>query len=200
MKQALHCGLSSKPTLNHTGELNAAIWCSRMWVSSCFERARVLVGGEVAALATPVRRSFRRRGRSSPSPSARASGEPIWPRKYFWATMLVAFCDQLAGNSTSRCSKATWSPWPMRASRSSHSTVVERMHAGSGEVALDRQRLAGCCRLGDGGVGNGVHRHFLLCCDGVADACSTRSIWGGSSILSEPPDGTNASCRAPLFY
>ena len=35
MKQALHCGLSSNPTLNHTGELNAAIWCSRMWVSSC---------------------------------------------------------------------------------------------------------------------------------------------------------------------
>src|SRR6201995_2528183 len=34
MKQAEHCGLSSNPTLNHTGELNAAIWCSRMWVSS----------------------------------------------------------------------------------------------------------------------------------------------------------------------
>jgi hypothetical protein len=34
MKQALHCGDSSKPTLNQTGELNAAIWCSRMWVSS----------------------------------------------------------------------------------------------------------------------------------------------------------------------
>ena len=34
MKQAEHCGLSSKPTLNHTGELNAAIWWSRMWVSS----------------------------------------------------------------------------------------------------------------------------------------------------------------------
>ena len=34
MKQAEHCGGSSKPTLNQTGELNAAIWCSRMWVSS----------------------------------------------------------------------------------------------------------------------------------------------------------------------
>src|ERR1700678_824739 len=31
MKQALHCGDSSKPTLNQTGELNAAIWWSRMW-------------------------------------------------------------------------------------------------------------------------------------------------------------------------
>src|SRR5215203_4135229 len=30
MKQAEHCGCSSKPTLNHTGELNAASWLSRM--------------------------------------------------------------------------------------------------------------------------------------------------------------------------
>src|SRR5215218_9480684 len=34
MKQAEHCGFSSKPTLNQTGELNAASWCSRMYVSS----------------------------------------------------------------------------------------------------------------------------------------------------------------------
>src|SRR3954469_8589396 len=34
MKHAEHCGDSSKPTLNQTGELNAAIWCSRMCVSS----------------------------------------------------------------------------------------------------------------------------------------------------------------------
>src|SRR5215213_7374724 len=30
MKQALHCGDSSNPTLNQTGELNAASWLSRM--------------------------------------------------------------------------------------------------------------------------------------------------------------------------
>src|SRR4051812_25091808 len=30
MKQAEHCGDSSKPTLNQTGELKAAIWCRRM--------------------------------------------------------------------------------------------------------------------------------------------------------------------------
>ena len=30
MKQAEHCGCSSKPTLNQTGELNAASWLSRM--------------------------------------------------------------------------------------------------------------------------------------------------------------------------
>ena len=39
MKHALHCGLSSNPTLNHTGELNAAIWWSRMWVSSSSKAA-----------------------------------------------------------------------------------------------------------------------------------------------------------------
>src|ERR687889_741960 len=34
MKQAEHCGCSSKPTLNQTGELNAAIWCSSTCDSS----------------------------------------------------------------------------------------------------------------------------------------------------------------------
>ena len=34
MKQAEHCGFSSKPTLNQTGELNAAFWLSRIEVSS----------------------------------------------------------------------------------------------------------------------------------------------------------------------
>src|SRR6188472_1194822 len=35
MKQAEHCwGVSGTPTLNHTGELNAAFWLTRRWVSS----------------------------------------------------------------------------------------------------------------------------------------------------------------------
>src|SRR5439155_12868648 len=34
MKHAEHCGFSSKPTLNHTGELNAAIWLTRIVFSS----------------------------------------------------------------------------------------------------------------------------------------------------------------------
>src|SRR3954466_12399792 len=34
IKQADACGLSSKPTLNQTGELNAAIWWTRMYASS----------------------------------------------------------------------------------------------------------------------------------------------------------------------
>src|SRR5688572_3768929 len=51
------------------------------------------------------------------------SGESMRPRKYFWATMLVAFCDQLFGNSTPRCSNAGFSGSPIRASRISHSTA-----------------------------------------------------------------------------
>src|SRR4051812_45123717 len=46
------------------------------------------------------------------------SGVPIRPRKYFWATMLVAFCDQVVGNSTFSCSNL-----PTEAVRSCHSTV-----------------------------------------------------------------------------
>src|SRR5258708_39083624 len=34
MKHAEHCGCGSMPTLNHTGELKAAIWYKRMCVSS----------------------------------------------------------------------------------------------------------------------------------------------------------------------
>ena len=34
MKQAEHCGFSSKPTLNQTGLLKAAFWWSSRWVSS----------------------------------------------------------------------------------------------------------------------------------------------------------------------
>ena len=48
---------------------------------------------------------------------------PSWPRKYFWATMFVAFWDQVFGNSTPRCSNAGLSGSPMIASRISHSTA-----------------------------------------------------------------------------
>ena len=34
MKQAEHCGFSSKPTLNQTGELKAASWLTRIALSS----------------------------------------------------------------------------------------------------------------------------------------------------------------------
>src|SRR3954468_13761457 len=37
MKQAEHCGSGSTPTLNQTGELKAAIWLTRTWVSSAWK-------------------------------------------------------------------------------------------------------------------------------------------------------------------
>ena len=40
MKQAEHCGFSSTPTLNQTGELNAIFWWTSRWVSSALNAAR----------------------------------------------------------------------------------------------------------------------------------------------------------------
>src|SRR3954447_18848515 len=117
MKQAEHCGDSSKPTLNHTGELNAAIWCNRMCVSSASK----------ASPSSAEAKYPRSRPQSEIVPATRATicltdrsrvGELSWPRKYFWATMLVAFCDQVLGNSTS-----SWRKEPTAAVRSSHSTA-----------------------------------------------------------------------------
>ena len=44
-------------------------------------------------------------------------GDPSGPRKYFWATMLVAFWDHDFGNSTPLCSKAGLAGSPISASR-----------------------------------------------------------------------------------
>ena len=40
MKQALHCGCFSMPTLNQTGELKAIFWWTSRWVSSALNVAR----------------------------------------------------------------------------------------------------------------------------------------------------------------
>src|SRR4051794_1725284 len=117
MKQAEHCGDSSKPTLNHTGELNAAIWLSRMCVSSA---------SKVSPSSSDAKYP-RARPQSEMVPATRETicltersrvGEFSCPRKYFWATMLVEFCDQVLGNSTS-----SWRKEPTAAVRSSHSTA-----------------------------------------------------------------------------
>ena len=47
MKQAEHCGFSSMPTLNQTGELNAIFWWTIRWVSSALKVWRSVVGREV---------------------------------------------------------------------------------------------------------------------------------------------------------
>src|SRR3954465_11929716 len=117
MKQAEHCGDSSKPTLNHTGELNAAIWLSRMCVSSA---------SKVSPSSSDAKYP-RARPQSEMVPATRETicltersrvGEFSCPRKYFWATMLVEFCDHDFGNSTS-----SWRKEPTAAVRVSHSTV-----------------------------------------------------------------------------
>ena len=120
MKHAEHCGFSSKPTLNQTGELNDASWLTRIVFSSA---------SNVSASSSSAKYSP-----SRPQPPIvettrpiiwrtlhSRSGEPSWPRKYFWATMLVAVCDQNFGNSTPFCSKAGLSLPGMKASRISHS-------------------------------------------------------------------------------
>ena len=40
MKQAEHCGRSSTPTLNQTGELKLIFWLTSRWVSSALKAAR----------------------------------------------------------------------------------------------------------------------------------------------------------------
>ena len=56
MKQAeACCGTPFTPMLNHTGELNAARWVTRMNLSSSTERLGLGVVDEVAALARPNR-------------------------------------------------------------------------------------------------------------------------------------------------
>ena len=56
------------------------------------------------------------------------SGVPIWPRKYFETTTLVASCDQKLGISTSLCSKTT-SPFslPITADAEVPLDLVERI-------------------------------------------------------------------------
>ena len=70
------------------------------------ERVGLGVVGEVAALDPQVVIVSVTRSMTCRSECSR-SGVPSVPRKYFWATMLVAFCDHVVGNSTSVCSKAT---------------------------------------------------------------------------------------------
>src|SRR5687767_4969373 len=105
MKHALHCGFSSTPTLNQTGELNAAFWLTSRWESSLAKTsASVCVAKYPPFRPHPVIVSATREIICRTEVSR--CGVPSGPRKYFWATMFVAFCDQDLGNSTSRCSKA----------------------------------------------------------------------------------------------
>src|SRR5262245_6482504 len=105
MKQAEHCGFSSAPTLNHTGELNAAFWLARRWVSSSENTRASASESKYPSFAPQAVMVSTTRPIMCLTEDSR-SGVPSVPRKYFWATMFVAFWDQPFGNSTSRCSKA----------------------------------------------------------------------------------------------
>src|SRR5438874_5085849 len=124
MKHAEHCcGVLGTPTLNHTGELNAAFWVTRRWLSSSENTCASASLAKYPSFTPHPRIVSTTRDTSWRTLDSRW-GVPSGPRKYFWATMFVAFCDQVLGNSTSRCSKA-FPPslkFGMTASRVSHST------------------------------------------------------------------------------
>ncbi len=65
-------------------------------------------------------------------------GEVSCPRKYFWATMFVAFCDHDFGNSTS-----SWQEGADRGRAQLPLDGVEGMDAGPREQAPHRQGLGG---------------------------------------------------------
>src|SRR3954471_13720128 len=121
MKQAEHCGFSSNPTLNQTGELKEAYWLTRIAFSSA---SNVSASSSVAKY-PPARPQPEIVSTTRPiiclTLDSR-SGELILPLKYFCATMLVAVCDQNFGNSTLFWSNAGLSLPGMKASRISHST------------------------------------------------------------------------------
>src|SRR5438309_8921066 len=106
MKHALHCcGVSATPTLNHTGELKAAIWFTRRCVSSSAKTCASCSEAKYAFFRPQPVMVSTTRATSCRTEDSRCS-VPRVPRKYFCATMFVAFCDHERGNSTSRCSKA----------------------------------------------------------------------------------------------
>ena len=124
MKQALACGgAPSTPMLNHTGELNDAFWCSRTWVSSCAKISASCVPAKYPSPSPQVVMVRTTRSITWRTDRSRR-GESSGPRKYFEATTLVASCDQVAGNSTSRCSNTVrpFSP-VITAWRFSHATA-----------------------------------------------------------------------------
>src|SRR3954467_10304787 len=92
MKQGEHWGFSSNPTLNQTGELKEAYWLTRIAFSSA---SNVSASSSVAKY-PPARPQPEIVSTTRPIiclTLVSRSGEPIFPRKYFWATMYVEVCD-----------------------------------------------------------------------------------------------------------
>src|SRR4051812_35343693 len=116
MKQAEHCGvlypvtlystrwacgfqcqfcaselgsMRSQPTLNHTGELNAAFCCSSRCASSSWKMAASSEVRKYPPAMPQSRMVSATRVTSARTPLSR-SGVPIWPCRYLLATMFVA--------------------------------------------------------------------------------------------------------------
>src|SRR5258707_14983178 len=85
MKQAEHCGFEEKPTLNQTGELNAASWLTRIAFSSApnVEASSSLWKYPPSRPQVPIVPTTR--PILSLTDSSR-SGLDMRPRKYFWPT------------------------------------------------------------------------------------------------------------------
>src|SRR6186997_743486 len=89
MKHAEHCGAFSKPQLNQTGLLNAAFWYTRMCFRSSLNACRSSSLAKYLPAFAHAVMVLTTRPISCLTLCSR-SGDPIWPRKYFDTTMLVA--------------------------------------------------------------------------------------------------------------
>src|SRR5258708_1014248 len=123
MKQAEHWGLASMPTLNQTGELNAAYWWRRIQLSSSLNASRSSSAAKYPSFHPQSAKVLATRPMSCLTECSRW-GVPGLPRKYLLTTTLVASIDQEAGISQSFCSK-TICPFSllMTALRFSQATV-----------------------------------------------------------------------------
>jgi hypothetical protein len=107
MKQALACwGTPGTPMLNHTGRVERRPLGDEEVLELVAEGLGLVVVDEVAALDAPLGDGVDHPVDDLLERLTRARGAGV-PRKYFWATMLVALSDHVVGNSTPSCSKAT---------------------------------------------------------------------------------------------
>src|SRR5206468_5386862 len=99
MKHAEHCcGVPGTPTLNHTGELNAAFCVTSRCASSSENTWASWALAKYLPCSPQLRIVSTTRPTSWRTLDSRC-GVPRVPRKYFCATMFVAFCDHVVGNS-----------------------------------------------------------------------------------------------------
>ncbi len=140
MKQADACwGTPSTPMLNHTGELNAACWVTSRYLQLVAEGLGLVVVDEVAVAACPTSVMVSTTRSMTCFSERSRSAVPRVPRKYFWATMLVALTDHVDGELDAELLEGDRPvvQLVMRASRRSHVDLVVGVDPLGGEVAAD---------------------------------------------------------------